>query len=199
MAKRVRVCPVCGKEALITCSGTYHFKFPGKNSERDLSIRGVNWEHCENCEEDILSPEIENQIEKHRQREQELLYPEEITIIRKRMGLSQAEMAKLLGVGEKTYTRWEIGTSFQTKSMDNLIRIAEQNPEILIELEAQREPKRVTLISEYFKQLFIVKSQQKYSFATHGEPEILKRYNEQISTFLGKIRKKEIVCKDVCH
>ncbi len=38
-------------------------------------------------------------------------------------------MAERLGVGEKTYTRWESGRSIQNKSSDNLIRLMDRSPE----------------------------------------------------------------------
>jgi transcriptional regulator with XRE-family HTH domain len=50
------------------------------------------------------------------------LIPDEIKAIRERAGLSQKEMGERLGVGEKTYIRWENGHSIQNKSIDNMIR-----------------------------------------------------------------------------
>ncbi len=52
-------------------------------------------------------------------------------------------MARLHGVGDKTYTSWELGLSTQTKSMDNLIRLADQHPEVLVEIDQVPLPSTV--------------------------------------------------------
>jgi DNA-binding transcriptional regulator YiaG len=52
-----------------------------------------------------------------------LLNAQQILGIRKKLGLTQADMEKLLGVGEKTVVRWERGTVFQGSSTDKLLRV----------------------------------------------------------------------------
>ena len=52
-----------------------------------------------------------------------LLIPGEIREIRLRLGLSQADFEKLLGVGRKTVVRWERGTVTQSKPVDSLLRV----------------------------------------------------------------------------
>lgn len=52
-----------------------------------------------------------------------LLDQQEIIAIRKRLGLTQSEMERLLGVGPKTVVRWERGTVFQNSATDKLLRI----------------------------------------------------------------------------
>jgi putative zinc finger/helix-turn-helix YgiT family protein len=51
-----------------------------------------------------------------------LLSSDQIKRIRNKYGLSQRAFAKLLGVGEKTITRYENG-AIQDKAQDNLIRL----------------------------------------------------------------------------
>ena len=66
-----------------------------------------------------------------------------ITNIRKKLGLTQEQMANLLNSGNKTYCRWENGTSIQTKSMDNLIRYTVEK-----EISTLKKRERVFLVSD---------------------------------------------------
>ena len=77
-------------------------------------------------------------------------------------------MAELLGVGKKTYTRWEAGRSIQNKSSDNLIRLADRHPEQFLELEAQRDPERGETIRGWFEEVQRRKSIDSYGMAAHG-------------------------------
>lgn len=52
-----------------------------------------------------------------------LLTPEDIRTLRRRFGLSQAALEKLLGVGAKTVVRWERGTVCQNGAVDRLMRV----------------------------------------------------------------------------
>ncbi len=56
-------------------------------------------------------------------------------------------MANLLGVGEKSYTRWENGRSIQNKSNDTLIRLLDKNAEAFVIVDAERRPDRDRLLS----------------------------------------------------
>jgi phage replication-related protein YjqB (UPF0714/DUF867 family) len=77
-------------------------------------------------------------------------------------------MAELLGVGEKTYTRWEAGKSYHNTSSDNLIRLVAQSPELFARLSAQRDPERRKRIAEYMQALETSKGANPLAMAAHG-------------------------------
>lgn len=84
--------------------------------------------HCAECGALVSIPEYEHSNDKeffgkYRQ-ECGLLQPEDIKQIREKYKLSQANFAKLLGMGEKTITRYENG-SVQDEAHDTLIRAAQ--------------------------------------------------------------------------
>jgi hypothetical protein len=97
-----------------------------------------------------------------------LLLPEEIRYVCEKTGLSAVNMSLLLGVGEKTYTRWENGRSLQTKASDTLIRLIDKNPEEFAILAAEREQNRKALIEEYFRDLEQIKGRNQLAMAAHG-------------------------------
>ena len=55
----------------------------------------------------------------------------DIKSIRKKLGLNLAEMAEKLGVGPKTFTRYENLKVRQSKAMDNLLRVLDEYPEAI--------------------------------------------------------------------
>lgn len=80
---------------------------------------------------------------------QKRLPPSEIVSIRTSLGLSQASYAEVLGVGRASLERWELGTTMQNQSMDNLILC----------LSTQRQIK--SLQAEKFDRLKALTSQDK--------------------------------------
>lgn len=62
-----------------------------------------------------------------------LLTSDEIVVIRERYGLSQVDLAKLLGWGEATISRYE-SKAIQDDAYDNMLRIIKDNPLVALEL-----------------------------------------------------------------
>jgi putative zinc finger/helix-turn-helix YgiT family protein len=57
-----------------------------------------------------------------------LLTAEEIRSLRERFGVTQAELARLLRLGQNTLSRWEAGRNVQTAAMDVLLRVLRDVP-----------------------------------------------------------------------
>jgi putative zinc finger/helix-turn-helix YgiT family protein len=68
----------------------------------------------------------------------EYLTGEDIKRIRKKLGLTQEGMAEKLGVGLKTFARYENLSVRQSKAMDNLLRILDKYPESIEIIEKTR-------------------------------------------------------------
>src|SRR5262249_23948285 len=60
--------------------------------------------------------------------QERLLASEQVRLIREKQKLTQAEMERLLGIGPKTYIRWERGTVFQNRTADALLRVIDAVP-----------------------------------------------------------------------
>lgn len=163
-----KACPICGGKSMLNKIGEYHFEPPQNIPGGRMIIKDTSWEECGECGEKILSADLEAKLEKERYKRLGLLLPEEIRKIRKRTNLTQSQVAKILGVGEKTYTRWEAGRSLQNKSSDNLIRLMDEDPELFVQLEAERNPERNEQISEYINALGNLKGKNELAVAAHG-------------------------------
>ena len=104
-----------------------------RRQEREITIRNerVKFEEkfrkCNKCGEEFVIPRIDNDpldqaFRKYRSMHG-LLQPEEIKEFRKRYRLSQRELAKLLGLGGATISRYENG-KLQDETHDTLLRLA---------------------------------------------------------------------------
>jgi len=182
-------CPICGAKKLRTIRGIYRFEPPPNVPGGVIQIAHAVWEECSECREQILGAGLNKALDEESRRRQGLLAPEEIRAIRERAGLSQTDIASLLGVGDKSYTRWETGKSIQNKSNDNLIRLVDQDPGALARLDAQRQPNRHVLIVEYMGQLRTLKGSNQVALAAHGaelDPTTARELREQLRRFSSR-------------
>lgn len=87
----------------------------------------VNVKICMVCGEELSGENtIDEELKIFREeykRRHNLLTSEEIKDIRKKLGMTQKELANYLGFGEKTITRYELG-QIQEVANDNLMRLA---------------------------------------------------------------------------
>lgn len=160
-------CPFCGTDKLEKKTGGFRFEPPSNLPGGVLVIPDATWWECNSCGEQIIPEELDKALDRVRYQRLGLLSPEEIREVRKRTGLSAVDMAQALGVGEKTYTRWENGKSIQNKSNDTLIRILDKNAAVLAQLEAERSPDRDQQIRNYLDQLEY-REMNEGAIAAHG-------------------------------
>lgn len=82
---------------------------------------------CASCGEEFYTPELADQRHKRAvdraRMDDNLLSPAQIRSIREELGLSQRVFEQVLGVGEKTCVRWEMGRVCQNVATDRLIRL----------------------------------------------------------------------------
>ncbi|NQT38495.1 MAG: type II toxin-antitoxin system MqsA family antitoxin [Planctomycetes bacterium] len=161
-------CPICGGQTLEEKQGEYRLEPPPNIPGGTMTVPDATWLACSTCNEEILSDALSKAIDRQRCKRLGLLTPEELREVRKRTGLSAVDMAQLLGVGEKTYTRWENGRSIQNKSNDTLIRLLDKHAAAFSLIEAEREPNRDTLIAGYLQDLSRLKGSNPLAMAAHG-------------------------------
>lgn len=161
-------CPLCGAQSLVPHEGTYKLYPPDNIPGGPLIVPAAQWEACTACGEEILPAALLAELEALRIERLGYLRPDQIRAVRERAGLTQTEMAVFVGVGEKTYCRWEAGRSLQNLSSDNLIRLADRVPEVFAQLTAQRDPGRQAVIDAYLDGLAVDKGGSDLAMAAHG-------------------------------
>ncbi len=60
-------------------------------------------------------------LDKAKARHMGVLAPQELAELRKRLGLTQKEIAEVLQIGEKTWSRWETGREIVSRSLNLLL------------------------------------------------------------------------------
>ena len=120
--KRIAYCPFCAS----------YEEFDVTHVDYQANVRGERFPcqkhvaRCRKCGEEVFVQEIADQdlvlaFETYKKRVG-LLTAEEIRRFRKSKGLSATRLAKILGLGEKTITRFETG-DIQSKAVDTSIRL----------------------------------------------------------------------------
>ena len=82
----------------------------------------VPMEWDESIQEWLLTPEAMDEIETTKARHMGLLTPAELLELRERLCLTQAEIADLVKIGAKTWTRWETGKQRPSQSLNLILR-----------------------------------------------------------------------------
>jgi len=120
-------CPVCGGTA----------DFVAKVRPMNVGGRSVDvadeFYRCRNCAEEYYHPGMLDTVHKRAiarvREEDDLLTPEQVRAIRRKLGLTQPDFERLLGVGTNTVVRWERGTVPQSAAADSLLRLLDEFPE----------------------------------------------------------------------
>ena len=130
-------CPLCNKGLLEEKIIDYRTTLKVGDHFKRILVKNLTAEVCSNCKEVILPKESLDKVYNERHSRRHLLTTDELKKIRHDLGLTQSKMSELLGVGKKSYLRWEKGSGLQSKSMDRyirLIRASRENVEFLKKL-----------------------------------------------------------------
>lgn len=130
------ICPVCAKGRLIEKRGLYETNFVDRGGvKRTMFVKDLLWEECDSCGEAILDDAATRAIETARRDAVGLLSAVEIRELRLSLGKTQLQMSDLLGIGAKTYCRWESGAYIQSIAFDNYLRLVRRSPQAIRYLE----------------------------------------------------------------
>ena len=136
-------CPFCGNSNTVTRKIVKQ-EFDYKGQQLVLDDYVVH--ECSKCYESFEIPDDnttnQEKLIVFQRKVDGLLRPDEIRKIRESLGFTQKGFAALLGVGEKTFTRYERGTVVQGRSMDNLLRLIRKDPSGSIETLTQADEQR---------------------------------------------------------
>jgi len=128
---KAQKCPICGAGALKKEVKTETFTYKGES--KDIP-NYITWS-CSECGEAIVDNEslkASGKILKDFQREVDgLLTGQQIKNVRTKLGLTQTQLAHIIGGGLKSVARYEAGQVSQSKGMDNLLRILDAYPQTL--------------------------------------------------------------------
>lgn len=121
------ICPTCGTK-MVEKTGPLRLSV---NGER-IRVSSIEHFKCPKCGETMFSLQegMRGSLEARSiyREKYGLLSPDEISGIRKKFGLTQAELARLLRLGANTVSRWETGRNVQSAAMDTVLRMIRDLP-----------------------------------------------------------------------
>ena len=130
MYKNGDTCPVCGSGTIRVEKRPETFEYKGQSLTLELTVY-----LCDVCEESFFDnkemKKYQRAIKDFQRRVDGLLTSTEIKQIREKYGISQRELASILGIAEKSIAKYEAGFVAKSKAMDNLLRIIEKFPDVL--------------------------------------------------------------------
>lgn len=120
-------CPVCNKGTAQEVRGPRRVTVQG----RGYVVPGDRFMRCLVCGEEYYTGAQARasslRLNEIRRKAEGLLAPDKIRAIRRRLGVSQAALEKILGLGPKTVVRWERGSVLPSKSADDVLRLLEKD------------------------------------------------------------------------
>ncbi|MEA3544628.1 MAG: type II toxin-antitoxin system MqsA family antitoxin [Thermodesulfobacteriota bacterium] len=124
-------CPICGIGVLTEESKTEVFEYKGQRK----TVADFRILLCPVCDEEIVPESSIKKSEKilrdfHREVDG-LLTAKQIKKIREAYGFTQENFSEILGVGKKTFARYENCTVTQNRTTDHLLRVIDVLPEAL--------------------------------------------------------------------
>ena len=120
-------CPICetGSFQLVQIGHTENVA-----EDNQISIPDIWVDRCDNCGEVLFPGETTHFIENVVAEKSETLTPSELEGVREDLGVErQDEMSEILGLGNKSYHKWESGAQFPTRSMCYYIRVLAEFPQ----------------------------------------------------------------------
>ena len=140
MYKQGDACPLCGGGQLCEKFLEECFSYKGHS----LTVPDYRVLECPACGEALVDKDSARRAEKllrdFGRQVDGLLTSAEIKRIRRRLHLTQEQMAAVLGGGLKSFARYENGQVVQSRAMDNLLRILDRFPESLDALPGVPRP-----------------------------------------------------------
>ena len=87
-----------------------------------------------------LNGAVLEELDRVKARHMGILLPSEIRELRTRLGMTQKEMGDLLGVAEKSYSRWETGRERLSHSLNKMVAALWEGRLTVADLQATRQP-----------------------------------------------------------
>jgi putative zinc finger/helix-turn-helix YgiT family protein len=113
---------------LVTISYTVQFDHDGRKYQ--VTVPDLSVPRCAKCSAISLDEKADRQIDAAFRKQAGLLAPEEIRRQRTALKLTQEELAEAIGIASTTLSRWETGGQIQQRSLDKLLRLFFELPEV---------------------------------------------------------------------
>ncbi|MHB1556008.1 MAG: helix-turn-helix domain-containing protein [Isosphaeraceae bacterium] len=115
-------CPNCGQKEVHLSSQPHEAEVKHDGRLYKLYIPSLHAPRCRACGDVLFDESADEQVNEALRLKLGLLAPEDILREVHRLGLSQRQLARELGIAEETLSRWVNGAQIQSKSMNASMR-----------------------------------------------------------------------------
>jgi DNA-binding transcriptional regulator YiaG len=134
------VCPHCGTKTVWPVYLPYQTQVRYEGQLYPVSVPRLNVPRCATCGEVFFDNWADDQVRLSLRAELHLLSPEQIRANRAALGLSRAEFAAQLSVGEEALRRWEEEAALPPRPVDLLMRLYFALPPVRFALLGEARP-----------------------------------------------------------
>jgi putative zinc finger/helix-turn-helix YgiT family protein len=121
------ICPTCRNATIRRVTRDYKVKFPDGQTS---TVANLSFEECPECKDEFFSSEAMDRISDKVSAELDSLSLSDLKRIREKLQPNMTLLAESLGLGSKTWMRWENGEQNMSRSMGYFVRAMEQFPEV---------------------------------------------------------------------
>jgi putative zinc finger/helix-turn-helix YgiT family protein len=129
-------CSRCKERAVRPAVVPYSVEVGHDGRTYQVSIADLEVPKCTHCGRLVFDDAANARVTREFRAQAGLLEPEKIRGQREELGLTQRELANLLGIAEATLSRWETGVQIQQRAFDRFMRVFFKLPEVRRELSA---------------------------------------------------------------
>lgn len=130
-------CPTCGKRSLTTDTRDLPYTYKGQTTV----FAQVTGDFCSACGESLLDAAESRRtmalmLEFNKKVNAELIDPEFIAGVRKKLALDQRQAAEIFGGGVNAFSRYEAGKTKPPVALVKLLKVLDRHPELLDEVRS---------------------------------------------------------------
>ena len=121
------ICPTCRNATIRRVTRDYKVNLPDGQTS---TVANLSFEECPECKDEFFSSEAMDRISDKVSAELDSLSSSDLKRIREKLQPNMTLLAESLGLGSKTWMRWENGEQNISRSMGYFIRTLSQFPEV---------------------------------------------------------------------
>lgn len=130
-------CPTCGKRSLTTDTRDLPYTYKGQTTV----FAQVMGDFCSACGESLLDAAESRRtmalmLAFNKKVNAELINPEFIAGVRKKLALDQRQAAEIFGGGVNAFSRYEAGKTKPPVALVKLLKVLDRHPELLDEVRS---------------------------------------------------------------
>jgi HTH-type transcriptional regulator / antitoxin MqsA len=130
-------CPTCGKRSLTSDTRDLPYTYKGQTTV----FAQVTGDFCSACGESLLDAAESRRtmalmLEFNKKVNAELIDPEFIAGVRKKLALDQRQAAEIFGGGVNAFSRYEAGKTKPPVALVKLLKVLDRHPELLDEVRS---------------------------------------------------------------